>query len=166
MVPAPERSLVPMTTARQRRLQLVQRTDVTRSIARGVADAWRQHRLELIAVALLAISGLIFPSPIWLVGLLLWLAGAGIALSSKLWSRLDKWVAVPGLVILLIVGTVAGVSLGRVRSHPGAYGHEALTDVIGLFRVGALLGAIYLAWRMHRGHRNPAAPPWVRRPHR
>jgi hypothetical protein len=155
-----------MTTARQRRLQLVQRTDVPRSIGAGLANAWRQHRLELIAVALLAIAGLIFRSPVWLVGLLLWLAGASIALSSKLWTRLDKWVAVPGLVILLIVGTVVGVSLGGARSNAASYGHEALADLIGLFRVGALLGAVYLAWRMHRGRRNPAVPPWVRRPHR
>jgi hypothetical protein len=155
-----------MTTARQRRLQLVQRADVPRSIATGVANAWQQHRLELIAVALLALAGLIFRSPVWLVGLLLWLAGAGLTLSSKLWSRLDKWVVVPGLVILLIVGTVVGVSLGGTRSNAASYGHEALADLVGLFQVGALLGAVYLAWRMHRGRRNPAVPPWVRRSHR
>jgi hypothetical protein len=165
VAPVPARSPVPMTTASQRRLQLLQRTDVTRSVTAGVANAWRQHRLELIAVALLAIAGLIFPRPIWLVGLLLWLAGAGIALSSKLWSPVDKWVTVPGLAILLIVGTVVGVSLGGAHSHAGAYGHEALDDVIGLFRIGALLGAAYLAWRMHRGRRSPAVPPWVRRRH-
>jgi hypothetical protein len=166
VAPAPARSTAPMTTARQRRLQLVQRAEVSRNITTIVADAWRQHRLELIAVALLAIAGLIFRSPIWLVGLLFWLAGAGIVLSSKLWSRLDKWLAVPGFVILLIVGTVVGVSLGGTRSNAASYGHEALADLIGLFRVGALLGAVYLAWRMHRGHRNPAVPPWVRRSHR
>jgi hypothetical protein len=165
VAPVPARSPVPMTTASQRRLQLLQRSDVTRSVGAGVANAWRQHRLELIAVALLAIAGLIFPYPIWPVGLLLWLAGAGIALSSKLWSPVDKWVAVPGLAILLIVGTVVGVSLGGAHSHAGTYGHEALDDVIGLFRIGALLGAAYLAWRMHRGRRSPAVPPWVRRRH-
>jgi len=152
-----------MTTARQRRLQLVQRAEVSRNITTIVADAWRQHRLELIAVALLAIAGLVFPWPIWPVGLVLWLAGVGTALSSKLWSRLDKFVAVPGLVILLIVGTVVGISLGGPRTSAATYGHEALSNVIGFFRLGAFLSAVYLAWRTHRGQRSPSEPPWGRR---
>jgi hypothetical protein len=152
-----------MTTARQRRLQLVQPTDVTRSIVTGVAGAWRRHRLEVVAIALLAIAGVIFPAPIWLVGFLLWLIGAGIALSSKLWSQMDKWVAIPGAVVLVIVGTVLAVSLGGARTHAVAYGDEAMSDATTLFRVGALLGAVYLVWRMTRGRRNPAVPPWARR---
>jgi hypothetical protein len=161
-VPPPGRPTAPLTTARQRRLQLVQPTDVTRNIAAAVVDAWRQHRLEVIAVALLALAGLIFPSPIWLLGFLLWLIGAGIALSSKLWSGADKWVAIPGLVALVLVGTATAVSLGGTRTGAAAYGDEAVADATTLFRIGALLGAVYLAWRIRHGRRAPAVPPWVR----
>jgi hypothetical protein len=163
LVPRPAPSPAHLTTARQWRLQLIQPTNITRGIVTGIADAWRQHQREVIAVAFLAIAGLIFKWPIWFVGPLLWLIGAGIALSSKLWSNLDKWVAVPGLVVLVIVGTVIGVSLGGARTHAAAYGDEAMADAAMLFRAGALLGAVYLAWRMHRGRRSRAVPPWVRR---
>ena len=152
-----------MTTARQRRLQLIQPTNVTRGFAAGVVDAWRQHRLEVIAVALLAIAGLIFPAPIWLVGFVLWLAGSGAVLSSKLWSRVDKWLSVPGPVILVIVGTAIGESLGGKRPDAAAYGDEAITDAATLFKIAVLLAAVYLAWRMQRGRPARAVPPWVRR---
>jgi hypothetical protein len=152
-----------MTTARQRRLQLIQPTNVTRGFAAGVADAWRQHRLEVIAVALLAIAGLIFPAPIWLVGFVLWVIGSGAVLSSKLWSRGDKWLSVPGVVMLVIVGTAIGESLGGKRPGAAAYGDEAATDAATLFKIAVLLAAVYLAWRMQRARPAPAAPPWVRR---
>jgi hypothetical protein len=152
-----------MTTARQRRLQLIQPTDVTRGIAAGAADAWRQHRLEVIAVALLALGALIFPFPVWLLGCLIWLLGAGVALPLKLWSPLDKFLSLVGPLVLVIVGTVIAVSIGGARQNAAAYGHEALAEAADLFRVGALLGALYLAWRIQRGRRAPAVPPWVRR---
>ena len=87
-----------MTTARQRRLQLIQPTDVTKGFAAAVADAWRQHRLEVITIALLAIAGLIFPAPIWLVGFLLWI-GYGAA------------AGLPALVIPNIVATLVGTAV-------------------------------------------------------
>ncbi len=152
-----------MTTARQRRLQLIQPTNMTRGFAAGVVDAWRQHRLEMIAVALLAIAGLIFPDPSWLVGFVLWLAGSGLVLSSKLWSRVDKWLSVPGPVALVIVGTAIGESLGGKRLNAAAYGSEAATDAATLFKIAVLLAAVYLAWRMQRGRPASAVPPWVRR---
>jgi hypothetical protein len=83
--------------------------------------------------------------------------------SSKLWTYVDKWVAIPGLVTLVIIGTVVSVSLGGARPRAADYGNEAITDATTLFRVGALLGAVYLAWRLHRGRGLPAAPPWTRR---
>ena len=158
-VPTPAR----MTTARQRRLQLIQPTDVTRGVAAGMADAWRQHRLEVVAVALLALGGLIFPLVVWLLGLLIWLLGVGIALPLKLWSPLEKFLSLAGPLVLVIAGTATAVSIGGARQNAAAYGHEALAEAADLFKVGALLGALYLAWRIQRGRRAPAVPPWVRR---
>jgi hypothetical protein len=152
-----------MTTARQRRLQLIQPTDVTRGIAAGVADAWRQNPLAVVAVALLALGGLIFPLVVWLLGFLCWLVGVGIAVPLKQWSPLDKLLSLAGPLVLVIAGTVIAVSVGGTRQNAAAYGQEALAAAADLFKVGALLGALYLAWRIQRGRRAPAEPPWVRR---
>jgi hypothetical protein len=159
VVPTPAR----MTTARQRRLQLVQPTDVTRGVAAGVTDAWRQHRFEVLAVALLALGGLIFPLVVWLLGALIWLVGVGVALPLKLWSPLDKFLSLAGPLVLVIAGTAIAVSLGGSRQNAAAYGHEALAEAADLFKVGALVGALYLGWRIQRGRRAPAVPPWARR---
>jgi hypothetical protein len=152
-----------MTTARQRRLQLIQPTDVTRGIAAAVADAWRQHRLEVVAVALLALGGLIFPLVVWLLGAVIWLLGVGVAVPLKLWSPLDKLLSLAGPLVLVVAGTAIAVSIGGSRQNAAAYGHEALAEAADLFKVGALLGALYLAWRIQRGRRAPAVPPWARR---
>jgi hypothetical protein len=151
-----------MTTARQRRLQLIQPTDVGRGIAASVVDAWSQHRLEVVAVALLALGGLIFPLVVWPLGMLIWLVGVVVALPSKLWSLGDKFLSLAGPLVLVIAGTAIEVSVGGARQSAAAYGHEALAEAADLFKVGALLGALYLAWRVQRGRRSPAVPPWVR----
>jgi len=158
-VPTPAR----MTTARQRRLQLIQPTDVTRGIAAGVVDAWRQNPLAVVAVTLLVLGGLIFPLVVWPVGLLIWLAGVGIATPLKQWSPVDKLLSLGGPLVLVIAGTAIAVSIGGTRQNAAAYGHEALAEAADLFKVGALLGALYLAWRIQRGRRGPAEPPWARR---
>ena len=158
-VPTPAR----MTTARQRRLQLIQPTDVTRGIAAGVADAWRQNPLAVVAVALLGLGGLIFPLVVWPLGALIWLLGVGIAVPLKQWSPLDKLLSLAGPPVLVIVGTAIAVSIGGTRQNAAGYGYEALAEAADLFKVGALLGALYLAWRTQRGRRVPAQPSWVRR---
>jgi hypothetical protein len=150
-------------TARQRRLQLIQPADVTRGFAAAVAESWRQHRLEVIAVALLGVAGLIFPAPIWLVGFLLWLVGSALVLSSKLWSVGEKWLTVPGLVVLVIAGIAVAEALGGKRQDAAAYGDEALTAAATLFKIAMLLAAVYLGWRMQRGHRAAPTPSWARR---
>ena len=158
-VPTPAR----MTTARQRRLQLIQPTDVTKGFAAAVADAWRRHRPEVIAIALLAIAGLIFPAPIWLVGFLLWLVGSALVMTSKLWTVGDKWLTVPGLIVLVIAGIAVAEALGGKRTDAAAYGDEALSAAATLFKIAMLLAAIYLAWRTQRGRHGQPVPPWVRR---
>jgi DMSO/TMAO reductase YedYZ heme-binding membrane subunit len=161
-IPTPAR----LTTARQRRMQLIQPADVTKGFATAVAEAWRQHRLEVLAVALLAIAGLIFPAPIWLVGFLLWLIGSALVLSSKMWSVGEKWLTVPGLVVLVIAGIAVAEALGGKRQDAAAYGDEALTVAATLFKIAMLLAAVYLGWRMQRGHRAPPMPSWHRRQRR
>ena len=151
-----------MTTARQRRLQLIQPADVTKGFAAAVAEAWRQHRLEVIAVALLGISGLIFPAPIWLVGFLLWLVGSALVLSSKLWTPGEKWLTVPGLVVVVIAGIAVAEAIGGKRQDAAAYGDEALSAAATLFKIAMLLAAVFLGWRMQRGQR-PIVPSWDRR---
>jgi hypothetical protein len=136
---------------------------VTRGFTTAVAGAWRQHRLEVIAVALLALAGLIFPEPIWLVGFLFWLVGSGLVLSSRLWTVLDKTLTVPGLMIVVIIGTAVAEALGGKRPDAAAYGDEALRDAATLFKIAMLLAAVYLAWRMQRGSRADAVPSWARR---
>ena len=162
-VPATAVSAAPGPARRLRRPQLPQPGDLTRDIARRAADAGRRHRLEAVCVALMAIAGLIYPVPIWLVGFAVWLLAFALATSSKVWSLPDKWVGLVGPVALVIIGTAAALSLGGTRNSMHAYLHEALADSRYLIKIGDLLGAGYLAWRLQRGRRSPAVPSWIRR---
>ena len=134
-------------------------------MARMAADAGRQHRLEVVCVVLMALGGLILPFPFWPVGVLLWLIGALLAVTSKLWSLPDKWIGLVGPLALVIIGTAVAVSLGGARSTPSSYGNETLTDAMYLFKIGTVLGAGYLAWRIQRGRRPNSIPPWLWRRH-
>ena len=161
----PRRSQRPQRPRRPRRLQP---GDITRArdMARRAADTGRQHRAETVAVVLLALGGLIIPIPIWVVGFLLWLAGALIAVFSRgVWSLPDKWLGVIGPLALVVIGTATIVSLGGARSTASSYASEVLTAAMYLFKIGTVLGAGYLAWRLQRGRRSPQIPPWLRRRH-
>jgi hypothetical protein len=114
----------------------------------------RQHPLESVAIILLGLGGLIYP--------LVWLVGVVIALPSRLWNIRDKWLGLAAPAILTIVGS-AGLATGASHPTAGAYLHAALTIGGYLIRAGAVLGAAYLAWRVNRGRRAPAQPPWRRR---
>jgi hypothetical protein len=131
-------------------------------MARRAADAGRQHLAEAAAVVLLAVGGLIIPVPVWVLGFLVWLAGALIAMLSSLWSRPDKWLGVIGPLALVVFGTATIVSVGGTQSASG-YVNEVLTAALYLFKIGAVVGAGYLAWRLQRGRRSPQTPPWLRR---
>jgi hypothetical protein len=113
----------------------------------------RQHPLECAAVILLGLGGLIFP-PIWLLGAL-------VALPSRLWDIRDKLTGLAAPAVVAIVGG-AGLAMGSSHTSGGAYFHEALTIGGYLIRAGAVLGAVYLAWRVQRGQRQPVEPPWRR----
>jgi hypothetical protein len=121
----------------------------------------RQHRLETAAVILMALCGLIYPVPIWVLGFSLWLLGAILAAASRQWSLWEKWAGLLGPVVLVIAGTSVGLALGGQRHGLAAYAHEVLADSRYMIKLAAVLGAAYLAWRAHRGGSFPV-PPWKR----
>jgi len=113
----------------------------------------RHHPLEAVAVVWLILSVLIFP-PLWLLGVF-------IALLSRLWNPLDKLIGLAGPALLAIIGTGIGLAMGASHS-PSGYFKEGLALSTDLFRIGAILGAIYLAWRVTKGRRQESTPPWLR----
>jgi hypothetical protein len=112
----------------------------------------RRHPLEAVAVVLLGLGGLIYP-PVWLMGAL-------VAIFSKTWSISDKWIGLALPVFLVIVGIVVEVSLDGTHKDWTTYVRDAWVFAGHLSRILALLGAIYLAWRVERGPRSAGAPPW------
>jgi hypothetical protein len=117
----------------------------------------RGHPAEALAVVLLGLGGAIFP-PVWLIGVM-------VALAAKGWDYRDKWIGLAGPVLLLVIGTVVGVSLGASRTSMGSYFHEGWVYADVLSRVGAVLGTAYLVWRLRHPRREPPIPPWTK-PHR
>jgi hypothetical protein len=113
----------------------------------------RKHPLEIVCVVLIGVGGLIFPFPLWLIGGL-------AALRSRRWDARDKRVALLGPPLF----AVACVLLLGVTGN-GSYFHEvghALHQFGLLLRVGCVLCAGYLVWRLRRGPRARKAPPWQR----
>lgn len=118
----------------------------------GVAAAARNHTLEVLAIVLLGVGGASYP-PIWLVG-------AALALPSKKWDIRDKFFGVTLPAFLLIIGTVLIIVLGGQHASISAYAYEAWLGAGRLSRVLAAAGALYLAWGLRRGRRQPKQPPW------
>jgi len=119
--------------------------------------------MEAICVGLMIIAGLIYPLPLWLVGFLVWLVAAVITTMSTVWSLPDKWIGIVGPIALVIIGTATLVSLAGTLATFHDYVHEAWADSVWLIKIGAVLGGGYLGWRLQRGRRAPAVPPWLRR---
>jgi hypothetical protein len=122
-----------------------------------LAEAWalaRKHPLEAVAVVLLGLGGLILPFPFWLIGGL-------VALRSRVWDARDKWIALAGppLVTFVVLLIRAATSQGNFFS---AFYHAAGHDVGVSIRVGCVLCAAYLIWRLRRGPRLRTLPPWQR----
>jgi hypothetical protein len=122
-----------------------------------LAEAWalaRKNPLEAVAVVLLGLGGLILPFPFWLIGGL-------VALRSRRWDARDKWIALAGppLVALTVLVIRAVTSAGNF--FPAFY-HAAGNDVGLSIRVGCVLCAGYLIWRLRRGPRLRTLPPWQR----
>jgi hypothetical protein len=121
-----------------------------------LAEAWllaRKNPLEAVAVLVLGIGGLLLPFP-------LWLAGGFIAVFSRRWGKRDKWLALigpPGFAAICML--LLGVSGGGNFFHALA---DASHQFSLLLRVGCLLSAGYLVWRLQRGPRRRKTAPWQR----
>jgi hypothetical protein len=124
-----------------------------------LTEAWslaRKNPLEAVAAVLLGVGGLVFPVhpvPVWLLGGLL-------ALRSRSWDKRDKWLALAGPVGFAVICLVL---LGA--SGSGSFFHalgQATHQFALLLRVGCVLCAGYLVWRLRRGPRRRKTPPWLR----
>ena len=131
---------------------------------RLVSFFWEERRLEAAAVILMAVGGLVYPFPVWVLGFALWLLGVVLAAASRQWSLWEKWAGILGPVVLVIAGTSVGLALGGQRHSLAAYGHEVLAISRYMIQIAALVGAAYLAWRAYRSRQDPVLP-W-NRPHR
>jgi hypothetical protein len=118
-----------------------------------LTEAWafvRKQPLEAATLLLLGVGGLLYPFPLSLI--------AGIvSVKSRRWDRRDKWVIFAGPLLF----TAAALFVMGVTGQGNfftAFGHA--THHFGLLlRVGCLLCAGYLVWRLRRG---PRLPPWQR----
>lgn len=113
-----------------------------------------RDRLAALAVLLQGVGGAIFP-PIWIIGAL-------ITAMSRKWDLRDKWLGLALPVLAVIFGATVTIVLGGQHASLGSYALEAWLAVGRLSRIAAVLGAVYLLWRLHRGLRDPRQPPWSR----
>jgi hypothetical protein len=115
----------------------------------------RDNLLETIAILLLGLGGLILPY-------VFWPAGAIVALFSRLWDLKDKSLAIAGPLLVTLAGSVLGaLIIGGNGNVVLVYTHALRVDFNILIRVGSVLTAAYLAWRVSQGPR-VKVPPWQR----
>ncbi len=115
----------------------------------------RDNLLETIAILLLGLGGLILPY-------VFWPAGAIVALFSRLWDVKDKSLAITGPLLVTLAGSVLGALIIGGRGNVVlVYTHALRVDFNILIRVGSVLTAAYLAWRVTQGPR-VKVPPWQR----
>lgn len=115
----------------------------------------REHVLEAVAILLLGLGGLILPFPFWPIG-------AIAALFSRLWDIKDKSLAITGpLLVTLALAVIAAPFVGGSGNAIVVYFHALRVSLGLLVRVGSVLTAAYLAWRVSKGPR-VKVPPWRR----
>jgi hypothetical protein len=115
----------------------------------------RENLLESIAILLLGLGGLILPFPFWPIG-------AIVALFSRLWDIKDKSLAVTGpLLVTLALSVIAAPFVGGSGNVIVVYFHAIGVSFGLLVRVGSVITAAYLAWRVSKGPR-VKVPPWRR----
>jgi len=114
----------------------------------------RRDRREAISLILLGIGGPIYPA--------IWLIGASIAVTSRKWDLRDKWLGLALPVLVVMLGTALEITFGAHLSGYWPYFVEAWLAAGRLSRVAAVLGALYLLWRVHKygGSRTRRLPPW------
>jgi hypothetical protein len=115
----------------------------------------RENLLESVAILLLGLGGLILPFPFWPIG-------AVVALFSRLWDVKDKSIAVTGpLLVTLALSVIAAPFVGGSGNVIVVYFHALHVSLGLLVRVGSVITAVYLAWRVSKGPR-AKVPPWKR----
>jgi hypothetical protein len=122
-----------------------------------LTEAWalaRKHPLEAVAVVLLGLGGLILPFPFWLIGGL-------VALRSRRWDARDKWIALAGPPLVAFVVLLIRAVTSQANFFSAFY-HASKNDFWMSLRVGCVLCAGYLIWRLRRGPRLRTIPPWQR----
>jgi hypothetical protein len=113
----------------------------------------RDHLLETIAILLLGLGGLILWFPFWPIG-------AIVAMFSRLWDVKDKSLAIAGPLLVVLAGSVLGaLIIGGSGTVVVVYFHAVRVDFNIVIRVGCVLTAAYLAWRVTQGPR-PKVVPW------
>jgi hypothetical protein len=132
-----------------------QASPMARRASTATARQVRRRPLEAFVIALQGMGGLIFPP--------LWLLGALIALPSRAWDFRDKWTGLGGPVGLVVVGTWIIATLNSRHHTVASYLHQVWASGGYLSRIAAVLGAVYLGWRLQRGRRE-LMPPWLRPP--
>ena len=98
-------------------------------LAVNAARLARRYPLETAAVTLLALGGFILPFPYWLFGGLL---GGVLSIWSRMWLARDKWIAIFGPLVVVIVGTILAAVItgghgGAVTAYPHAFVAYAAT---------------------------------------
>jgi len=121
----------------------------------GIWELARGHLLESVAIVVIGLGGAILPFPFWL-------AGAVVAIFSRLWDGKDKVAAFGGPVLVDLVGSVLSAFLIGGNSNVIAiYLHALHVETSLWIRLGCVLTAVYLAWRVSQGRRIKV-PPWQR----
>jgi hypothetical protein len=121
----------------------------------GVWQLARGHLLESVAVVLIGLGGALLPFPFWL-------AGALVALFSRLWDGRDKVAAIGGPILMVFLGSiVSALLMGGHNNVVAIYIHAMHVDTGLWIRIGCVLTAVYLGWRVSKGRRIKV-PPWKR----
>jgi hypothetical protein len=133
----------------------LRRVEGAETFTANAARLAREHVLEAVAILLLGLGGLILPFPFWPIG-------AIGALFSRLWDIRDKSLAVTGpLLVTLALAVIAAPFVGGSGNFIVVYFHAVHVSFGLLVRVGSVLTAAYLAWRVSKGPR-VKMPPWRR----
>ena len=121
----------------------------------GIWQLARGHLLESVAVVMIGLGGALLPFPFWL-------AGALVAMFSRLWDGKDKLLALTGPVLVDLLGSVlSAVLIGGRANAIAIYMHALRVETSLWIRLGCVLTALYLGWRVSQGRR-VKIPPWQR----
>ena len=127
----------------------------TEAFSANAGQLARDNVRETVAILLLGLGGLILPFPFWPLG-------AIVAMFSRIWDIKDKSVAVLGpLLVTLLASTLVAVFVGGSGNVIVTYFHAVHVSFGLMVRVGSVITAAYLAWRVSRGPR-VKVPPWQR----